>query len=231
MTPTFGQIINDAKGHLGDERGAVFKTDYLKRHACRVVDEMTSVFGAYQLPAVMVISQVITLTAGTAELDPAVVGLDNFGEPALVEERPAGSNQQFTEVKLRLLLPQRDPADKLLEFTFNGSKLQFVPATGNVELRLHSFNSGNAESLDENVVIAVDDCRNFLGAATAAKAGPGKGYTQESANAAALAYGPNNPNPLAILGGYLELLVNKQLRILQQSPTIPRMYRAGEWRR
>ncbi len=232
MEPTFGQIITDARDYLGDEKAGVFKTPYLKRWACRALDEMISVFGAYQLEQVKVISPAVTVAAGATSLDPAAtVGLENFGEPSLVEERPALSTQKFTFVKKVDLLPQREASDKLLEYTLDGGKLQFVGATGDVEVRLHYFASGNAEALDENVTIAVDDCRNFLGAATAAMAAPGKGYTEEATRAKNAAYGPNNPNPLASLGGYLEVLVNKQLRVQQQTPVIPRMYRAGEWRR
>ncbi len=230
--PTFGEIINDARDYLGDERAGTFKNPYLKRWACRALDEMVSVFGAYQLEQVMVISIPITVVAAATELDPAATtGLENFGEPSIVEERPALSGQKYTIVKKVDLLPQREASDKLIEYTLNQGKLQFVGATGNIEVRLHYYASGNAEALDEETAIAVDDCRNFLAAATAAKAGPGKGYTEEAKLAAAAAYGPNNPNPLASLGGFLEVLVNKRLRVQQQSPVIPRMYRAGEWRR
>src|SRR6267142_1744748 len=121
MEPTFGTIINDARDYLGDEKGGTFRTPYLKRWACRALDEMISVFGAYQLPQVLVISIPITVAAAATELDPAATtGLSNFGEPALVEERPALSGQKYTTVKPVDLLPQREASDKLLEYTLNG---------------------------------------------------------------------------------------------------------------
>lgn len=232
MQPTFGAIINDARDYLGDEKGSVFKTAYLMRWLCRALDEMATVFGAYQLPSVIVISAPITVAAGTDELDPAdTVGLENLSEPQFLEERTSGSGDKYIPIQMVDVLPQRDPSDKLRQYTFRGGKFQFVAASADVELRAHYFSSGNYGEADKDAVIAVDDCRNFLAAATAAKAAPGKGYTEEANRAKTDAYGANNINPLAILGGYLEVLVNKQLRVLQQTPIQPAMYRAGQFRR
>lgn len=228
-------VLNTARDYLGDERGSVFKTPYLLRWARRAYDEMADVFKNYQLPEALVVAPTFVVTAGTASIDPSVTTeLTGFGDPRLFEERASGSTDRFTPVLLRDILPQVDPSagqDKFYYYTFHQGKFQMNAANQNIEARFTFYASGAAESLDETVTIAVDDCLNFLAAATAAKAAPGKGYTQEAARAATDAYGANNPNPLANPGGYLQALVDSKLRILQQSPVIPPMYRAGQFRR
>jgi len=195
---------------------------------------MQDVFKNFQLPDALVVPATFTVAAGTTTFDPqAQTQLAGFGDPRLFEERASGSSDKFTRVRLVDILPQPDPAapsDKFYFYTFHQEKVQVNAAAGDIEVRFTYYASGNAELLDETVTIAVDDCLNFLAAATAAKAAPGKGYTDEAARAKTDAYGANNPNPLANPGGYLQALVDSKLRILQQSPVVPPMYRAGQFR-
>ncbi len=196
---------------------------------------MVDVFKNYQLPDVLVVPATFVVAAGTIMFDPSQeTQLAGFGDPRLLEERVNGTSDRFTPVKLADILPQVDPAaqpDKFYFYTFHQEKVQVNAASNDIEVRFTYYASGNAELLDETVTIAVDDCLNFLAAATAAKAAPGKGYTDEAARAKTDAYGANNPNPLANPGGYLQALVDSKLRLLQQSPVVPPMYRAGQFRR
>lgn len=229
MQPTLAQVIDVARTYLGAPQ-SVFPDEYLLKWARRSYDEMVSVFKNHQLEEVQVISTAVTVTAGATEVDMVTEGFNDFGDPYLIEERPTGSSEDYSEMTPVKVLPQREPLEKLYEYTRRQGNIQFVAATQDTDIRFHYYGSGNAEGLDETDTIAVDDCLNFLGAVTAAKAGPGKGYTTEAKEARDAAYGVDNRNPLAIVGGYLQALVESRQRQQQRTPTQPPMYEAGAWR-
>lgn len=226
MQPNFAQIIDSARSvYLGAPQ-SVFSDDHMLKAAKLVVDELTTVFRHHQIPQVLLISSPTTIAAGTTELNPADESIDNFGDIYMLEERPADSSGDFEEMFRVDVLPQREQTSTLSQFTIRQGKIQFVGATQDVQIRIHYYASGAAQELEQEAQIAVDDSLNFLAAATAAKAGPSKGYTTEASEARAQAYGPGR-NPLSELGGYLQQLVETQLRTLQQTPVQPKMYSAG----
>lgn len=229
MYPNFAQVIILTRDILGAPV-SVFPDSLLLRWARRVSDELVSVFKMHQLPDVLVIPAPFTVNNGDTSIDLATAGWSDFGDIQLLEERPSGSSDAYTPMRRVDELSQRDPTDKIREYTNRDGGIQFVTPSGSVEIRAHYFASGNAEALTDTATIAVDDALNFLGHATAAKAGPGKGYTVEAQEAKTAAYGPNNPNPLAILGGYLQALVEPRSRVQQQTPVVPARYRAGGFR-
>ncbi len=240
MYPTFGQIVKVAAGHLGDEGQRAFKNPFLILWARRAYDEMVSVFKMYQLPDALVISAPFVISAAapssdqgaTISFNPAnQAELAGFGEPSLFEERQNLSTDPYTEVKQVGVIPQREQSDKIREYALSDGLIIMKGATVDVQVRMHFYASGNGEALADNATIAVDDCLNFLGAATAAKAGGGKGYAQEAEASKSVAYGANNSNPLAIPGGYLQALIDPKLRVMQQTPCVPPLYRAGMFRR
>lgn len=227
MQPTFGQVIDIARSlHLGAPQ-SVFPDDVMLKAAKRAVDELTSVFKHHQLPDTKIISSPITVAAGSVELDTTDEGLSDFGSIIKLEERPSGSTEQYVEVRVVEELPQRDATATLNECTVRQGKFQFVGASADVDVRIHYYASGAAENLDQDATIAIDDSLNFLAAATAAKAGKGKGYTVEAKEARDEAYGADNRTPLTFLGGYLQQLVEPLCRVQQQTPVVPAMYRAG----
>lgn len=227
MQPTFGQIIDTARTlHLGAP-ASVFPDDLMLKAAKRAVDELTSVFAKFQLPAVHIISTPIPLPAGDTELVVEDEGMTDFGPIIRVEERPVSSTDPYTPLSRVDILPQRAPESLLREYTERGANLQFIGATQDISLRIHYHASGASEFMEQTDTVAVPGALNFLAAATAAIAGPAKGYTTEAKEAADRAYGPGNRNPAAVLGGYLELLTVPKIRALQKTPIAPRMFRAG----
>ncbi len=208
----------------------MFSDTYMLGHVAAAYEEMESVFKTHQLPDVKVVGTPKTVTSSDVSIDPVAAGWTNFGDIELLEERSTGSTDAYTPMRLVDILSQRDPTDKIREYTHNQGLIQFVSPTGSVDVRAHYFTSGNGSTLSTGSTILVDDCLNFLAAAAAASAGGPKGYTQEAQDARNKAYGPNNPNPLAILGGYLQALVESKLRVEQQAPVSPSRYRAGGFR-
>lgn len=228
MQPNFGQIINDAKIHLGDYSGTKYKNGILMDAARLALDELVSVFVNNQLPDVKLI-KLYSLPANTPELDPAAVGFDNFNAIELLEEQAQG-NQFYTPVVQADVLPQvagTSVSNFLGVYTLRQGKMQFNPIPVIEPLRATFLASGNAYAADETTAIAIDDSKAFLGYATAAKAGPSKGDTQEADRAYGMAYGQGNRDPLNDLGGALYQLVLSRLRATQQSQIQMPRYRAG----
>lgn len=232
--------MKGARLYLGDEGGRVFKDTFLLAWARRAYDEMVSVFKAYQLPDARMISAPFVIPAAATSADQGATisfnpmnqaELAGFGEPELFEERQNLSTDPYTEVRQVTVIPQRDQSDKIREYALSEGLIIMKGCTVDTQVRMTFYASGNGEAFADNATIAVDDCLNFLQSATAAKAGGGKGYVEEAEDAKTAAYGKNNSNPLAILGGYLQAMVDPKMRVMQQTPVVPPLYRAGMFRR
>lgn len=231
MEPLVSQVVTRARNNYLGAGVSVFSDAYMLGHVQQAFDEMLSVFKSHQIPDDLLVTPFpFVAVPGTTELDPVVAVWSGFGDLQLLEERSTGSADAYTPMTLVDILSQRDPSDKLREYTHREGKIQFVAAIGSVDIRAHYFASGNGLSLVAGSTVPYDDSLNFLAASAAAKAGGPKGYTEEASDARTAAYGPNNPNPLATLGGYLQLLVESKLRVLQQTPVVPSRYRAGGFR-
>lgn len=230
MEPLVSQVVTRARNNYLGAGVSVFSDPYMLGHVQAAFEEMESVFKTHQLPDVMVITAPYHVNGGDGGIDPVAAGWTGFGDIELLEERIAGSTDAYTPMRLVDILSQRDSSDKIREYTHNQGQIQFVAPIAAVDVRAHYFSSGNGSTLVSGSTILVDDCLNFLAAAAAASAGGPKGYTEEAQDARNKAYGPNNPNPLAILGGSLQALVESKLRVLQQTPVVPSRYRAGGFR-
>lgn len=229
---TVSQVIALCRSILNDRSAQVFTDTYLLPFVQMKVMELNSVFRLNQLPDAKMIGAPYTLTAGTTSLAPATAGWTNLGEIDFLEERTAGSADKYEPLDMVEVLDQRAPSLKLDQFTFNREAFGFIGATGNRELRLHYFMSADGLALVGASTIAVDDAANFLAHATAAAAGPPNGHDgPEVSMARDAAYGAGNRNPLVILGGYLQALVDTETQKLQQMPVQMPRFASGRRRR
>lgn len=230
--PTISQITTLARSILGDRSAQVFTDAMLLPFVQLKVMELNSVMRQFQLPDVKFIAAPYTLPAGTTSLAPATAGWTNFGEISMLEERAAGSSEAYREMDLVEVLDQRAQSAALGQYTLNSGMFGFIGATGDRQLRLHYFMSTDGLALVVGSTIAIDDSLPFLAHATVAAAGLSAGHDgPEVRSARDMAYGAGNRNPLSVLGGYLQVLVDTEIQKLQHMPLQAPRFEAGRRRR
>lgn len=126
------------------------------------------------------------------------------------------NNQSFTEVFPADFLGALDgsPQQTLGNYVWQNNKLTFRGATGNVELRICYYASGTAP-VNPNYVIQIDDCRDFLAAATASAAAFANGWSGRAEELRNKAYGdPSHPEEQSLI----DLFFARQVLAAQRGP-------------
>jgi len=172
MIPTVEQVYDLTAYLLGDPMKKVFTPSYLMQAFGSAWQEMMDYALADQIPFIESAAS-YTLPANTASLTPATAGITNFGELVRMEERPAGSSEEYTGVVPVTQLSQRPADSALREFKWRADAWFFVGATQNIDLRITYYLSGKAPSTGST---GFDNCLNFLAYRTAAIAGPPLGF-------------------------------------------------------
>jgi hypothetical protein len=214
MIPTRGQVKQRFRALLDDPAGAVFTDDIFSEAFGEAYDALFNAFLNAQCPRIQVITTYV-LPANTTSLTPAQAGIVDMADPDELKERTAGSNEKFLPVDWVDELPQRDPVDRLLDFTWRFDTFYFIGATTARELQITYESSGIAPQNDSDS-INVDGCLTFLAKAAAAAAGPLKGYDSIAAQYRLDAYGPKYS--LGMIGGELFRIVQPRVRSMQHVP-------------
>jgi len=226
MNPTVEQVLDQAAFHLGDANGRTFTHDKLTPGFKSAFQEIIDHLLIYQIPTIEYVT-LYTLAANTASLSPGVLTgspsvalISNFGELIKLEEKPSGSNEDYTEVVACGELPQTDPQDKLYQYKWRGDTFYFVAANRALDLRITYYGSGDAPTTGS---VGIDNSLNFLAKRTAAIYGKTAGMIEVASDLDKEARGPALDGSGGDLHRLLQPMVRARNKIRIQMPA----YRAG----
>lgn len=214
MIPTVEQVLEYSAALLGDPSQRKFTNAKLLPFFVLAYEEMTTEMARYHLPKRKRVTT-YPLTAGTALLSPATAGIGSFGELIVLEERPYGSSQIYTKIQPVDSLPQISATDKLLYFEWIDDSFKFIGATGDIDLRITYFGSGEAPSTGTT---GVDGCRNFLAYRTASMAAIPAGNVELGDRYEKVALGPMRDGGGGYLHNLIQAMVVSQQKVQMQAP-------------
>lgn len=123
------------------------------------------------------------------------------------------------------------PQSVLGNYTWRSGRLQFRGSTNATELRITYIASGYAPT-NPNYVIPIDDCRDFLGVATAADAARSRGWMSMYQELRNVAYGdPSHPEEDSLIDLFYraQILSSQQGPARRQLPFRSRRYKFGSY--
>lgn len=229
--PTRAQIRQRFWITLDDPTGAVFvdfpstapAISYFQMGLDAAYSAMYNAMLNYQVPRISDIQQNFIITPDMTRWAPQENGLPDFSEYDYVAERPAGSGQRFKDMCPVERLPQRPPADRLLEFVWREDAFYFVGVNTPTELQIQFETSGVAP-ISNDGIIKVDDCVTFLSNYAVGLIGPTKGRYEIGKAAMLAAVGPRYND--GFIGGDLYRLIAPKERELQWTPIQPKRFSA-----
>lgn len=209
MISTVEDVLQGAADLLGDSNREHFTDNLLLPFFKKAYRELYGHLLLYQLPKAK-LTALYTLSASTTSLTPATAGISNFGELFVMEERTAGSSDDYQDLDGPVdRLPQRDPETRLMEFTWANDTWGFVGSTENRQLRITYYSSGSPPI---SGTLGIDGAEGFLESRTAQLAGFPHGYIDASGAAKDTA------------DIELDLFLRPMILALQQSPVQPQRY-------
>lgn len=158
------------------------------------------------------------------ELTPEDIGIPDFGDFIFVRERIAGSSEKFRQLNSVDVLPQRQPQEYLRVFNWRNNTFYFVGATSTLELQF-KFDSSSCPPTNDDAVIGVDSCINFLANYAFGVSGGRKGYREEAVRCMSLAVGSGYT--AGVPGGQLADLMGPLVRSRQKVQIAHRPYQSG----
>lgn len=217
----FWGLLDDPTGLIYVDYPTVAPTISVFQPAFRqAYSALYSAFLNAQCPRIELIMPV-TVPANTTALTPGDMGIDNFGDFIWLRERALGSNNKFGYLQPRDDLSQRSPEPLLREFVWRNNTFYFVGATQNIELEV-KYDTSSVAPVNNNAIIAVDDCDSFLANYAVGQAGPRKGDTEIAARCMMFAVGPKYDQ--GTIGGELFRLIQPLVRSRQNVQIAHRPY-------
>jgi hypothetical protein len=210
-----------------DPPGAIFTDDIFQEGFSAAYDEMYNAFLRYQCPRIEIVQDGILVPPLTFSLTPAQMNLPDFGDIIYLRERTAYSTEKFKDINQTDDLPQRDPTDRIINFTWRNNTFYFVGATGTRELEIKYDSSGEAPT-SNSAQIAVDSSLNFLANYAVGVSGRLKGYEEIADACMVTAIGKRSDQ--GIIGGQLFALIQPLVRSRQNVQIARKPFSATRWR-
>lgn len=164
MIPSVEQVKTKSAGLLGDPLKRKFTDAKLQDPFELAFLELTGEMQRYHVGKQKA-GITYALTASTTSLTPATAGISNFGEIILMEERPYGSSERYTEVTETDFLPSGVQAGPYLrQYVWYDDTWHFLGSNQAMELRIWYYSSGAAP---ETGTVGIDGSMNFLAYRTA----------------------------------------------------------------
>lgn len=221
MIPTVAQVMTRARALLDEaDPGNVFQDAVLAPSYSEAYDILWGELLKAEAPRISNIA-LYTLPANTTVLTPATATIADFGELSELEERAAGSTDDYAHVWEVDKLPQRVASDALREFVWRLDSFYFVGANTARQLRLSYYASGAAPIAGS---VGIDGSLVFLSNCTAAIAGKRKGY-EEWQELWVRAVGSQYTS--GIIGGELYNIMLPIIRSKQRTPLQPAPFTMG----
>jgi len=184
---------------------------------------MYSFFLKNQIPRIELMA-CVDVPPGTTEITPADVGITDFGDYIFLRERILGSNEKYRQMLPVDVLPQRQMETYLRQYNWRNNKFYFVGATAFIDLEI-KYDQSATPPTNDNTVICVDSCINFLANYAFGRSGGRKGYKDEASQAMLLAVGSGHTE--GKVGGQLLDLIGPLVRSRQKVQIAHRPYQAG----
>ena len=223
---TVDQVKTRFLALLDDPAGAIFSDAVYTEAFGEAREALNSGFLRMQIP---LIEKIVTYTlpANTTALSPATALITDFGELVELEERRAGSSDDYVRIWEVDKLSQRTATDALGEFVWRLDQFQFIGATVAREVRIRYWDTGVVPASGS---VVVDGAKTFLAKYAAGVAGPRKGH-EYAEKYFAQAVGQYYPERI---GGELFALLQPMVRSRQRVQVAPPPYsviRRIHWRR
>lgn len=168
-----GEVFDKARFFLNDTIGAVF-TDTVLLPALQMANEdLRLECEDNNIPYTNITSAAITVTAGVTDIGgPTGPPLPaDLIEVVEMYERTAGTNNDYLMMRRRNFLPKSEFQTTFLEvYTWQKQIIQFIGATGSIQVKLDYIGNTLNRIIDENSEIAIYNSISFLSFRTAALA-------------------------------------------------------------
>lgn len=223
MIPSVEECKIAAADLLGDPLLRKFNQPKLHPSFTQAFLELTGEMQRYHLPK-QKLGVVYVLIAGETAITPEQIGISNFGEIILMEERPYLSTDRYRPVSETDFLCQRQPNSLLREYEWNDDTWHFIGATQNIELRIWYYSSGAAPASGST---GIDGCLPFISNRMASIAAYPAGNVEMAKYYDEQARGPAPNRDGGLLHALLQPMVLSTNKIRLQLP----YYTAQYWNR
>lgn len=166
-----GQVFDGARALLNDINGQVYTNDVQLPFFQMAFEEVRQELQDYNIPITNKTSAAILIPYGVKDIGgPTGPPLPNdFIELLECWEIPAGTNNDYMQMRRKIFLPKTDILTAYLEvYTWADQYIHFLGANGDIQVKLDYIASGLGPVVNENSVIRLTNVINVLKFRTAA---------------------------------------------------------------